>query len=92
MTVSRQSINRISWSDFIRFAEPHGVQLKETLEPVGDTGKRGAYLVRVIAGEQLRLGLPEDFREDKPMGMWEFESARRRLRLEPDFTGWPYVL
>ncbi len=90
--VASESLNLITWRDFMRLAEPHGVTLETTEKAVGDSGEKGQYLLRTVDGEQLWFPAPSDVDLDYTIGVWQFENICRRLKLDSNFTGWPVIL
>lgn len=94
MSVFRESLNRITWRDFLGFAGPHGVTLESTDQPlhVGDSAQKGQYLLRRLGDEQLWFPMPSNFDLDDRIGMFRWENLCRRLKLDGNFTGWPYIL
>lgn len=86
----RESINRITWGDFVELSVPFGVSIHDTQKPIGD--KPAKYLLRISGDQTWWMPLPESYNPDARMGVWVFENACRRLGLATDFTGWPLIM
>lgn len=90
----KHSLNMMTWAEFLKCAEEHGVQLVETTDAIGESGKRGKYLLRIVEDEDHWAQLPSDFNPNDKIGPFRFESICRRLKLHPHthFPGWPLIL
>lgn len=85
----------MTWAQFLEVAEQHGVELRETREPVATTGETKKYLYREVDGVANWVALPLDFSEDDRVGAFRFHNVCRRLNLLPvieHFPGWPVIL
>lgn len=87
------TINGITWGDFVRLSEPHGVRLRNTEAPLlGHPDIQGVYLMREVGDNVMFCRCPAPFDPSARMGVWVFESVCRRLQLPINFTGWAIIL
>lgn len=96
--VPRESKNRITWTDFIQMSEKFGVTVRQTHAPVPGTSQLGWYLHRQVIESDgpvdLWFPLPKEFAPgcDLKMGVWNYERACARLRLnDREVCRWPVV-
>jgi hypothetical protein len=90
-----QSLNRITWGDFVPLLEAHGVIL--AVLPVEVSSSRGIkvpgfHLVRRAGGRALFFPLPLSYQPENRVGIVVVYNVCRRLEIEPHFPGWPVVL
>lgn len=85
------SVNRITWAQFIERVKEQGVSLETTDKPVPGHEGPGQYLLRIHDGKEYVCSLPDPLPNGK-MGVWVCEAACRHLGLSLRSLGLPVIM